>query len=208
MYRDCSDNMALYRVNSLEKLIEQFERLPGIGHKSASRLAYYMLSLPESEAKKFSDAVMEAHKKVHCCKICCNLTDNDICPICDDDSRDKSIICVVEDTRDVVAMEKTNEYNAVYHVLHGVISPYNGITPDMLKIKELIVRLGDNSVKEVIMATNANVEGEATAVYLSKLIKPMGVKVTRLAYGLPVGSNLEYADEITLSRAIRGRCEI
>lgn len=200
--------MAEYNVASLSKLIEQFERLPGIGHKSATRLAYYILSMPESEAKKFSEAILDAHKKIHHCSICCNLTDTDVCSICSDESRDKSIICVVEDSRDVMALEKTREFNASYHVLHGVISPMNGITPDMIKIKELLARLGDDTVKEVIMATNATVEGEATAMYLSKLIKPLGVKVTRLAYGIPVGGDLEYADEVTLSRALQGRSEI
>ncbi len=200
--------MAEYNVASLSKLIEQFERLPGIGHKSATRLAYYILSMPESEAKKFSEAIFDAHKKIHHCSICCNLTDTDVCSICSDESRDKSIICVVEDSRDVMALEKTREFNASYHVLHGVISPMNGITPDMIKIKELLARLGNDTVKEVIMATNATVEGEATAMYLSKLIKPLGVKVTRLAYGIPVGGDLEYADEVTLSRALQGRSEI
>ncbi|MGN1457863.1 MAG: recombination mediator RecR [Acutalibacteraceae bacterium] len=200
--------MAEYNVVPLSRLIEQFERLPGIGHKSATRLAYYVLSMPQSEAQKFADAVLDAHKKIHYCKVCCNLTDSEICSICNDDRRDKSIICVVEDPRDVMALEKTREFNATYHVLHGVISPLNGITPDMIKIKELLARLNNEVVKEVIMATNATVEGEATAMYISKLIKPLGIKVTRLAYGIPVGGDLEYADEVTLSRAIQGRCEI
>ena len=200
--------MAEYNVVPLSRLIEQFERLPGIGHKSATRLAYYVLSMPQSEVQKFADAIIDAHKKIHYCKVCCNLTDSEICSICDDDRRDKSIICVVEDPRDVMALEKTREFNATYHVLHGVISPLNGITPDMIKIKELLSRLNNEVVKEVIMATNATVEGEATAMYISKLIKPLGIKVTRLAYGIPVGGDLEYADEVTLSRAIQGRCEI
>lgn len=200
--------MAEYNVASLSKLIEQFERFPGIGHKSATRMAFHVLSLPLSEAQKISDAILDAHKKIHYCKICCNLTDNEICSICNDDSRDKSIICVVEDSRDVIALEKTKEFNASYHVLHGVISPLNGISPDMIKIKELLARVNNEIVKEVIMATNATVEGEATAMYISKLIKPLGIKVTRLAYGIPVGGDLEYADEVTLSRAIQGRCEI
>lgn len=200
--------MAEYNVVPLSRLIEQFERLPGIGHKSATRLAYYVLSMPQSEAQKFADAVLDAHKKIHYCKICCNLTDSEICSVCNDDRRDKSIVCVVEDPRDVMALEKTREFNATYHVLHGVISPLNGITPDMIKIKELLARLNNENVKEVIMATNATVEGEATAMYISKLIKPLGIKVTRLAYGIPVGGDLEYADEVTLSRALQGRCEI
>lgn len=200
--------MSEYNVVSLSKLIEQFERFPGIGHKTATRLAFHVLSLPFSEAQKLSDAILDAHKKIHYCKICCNLTDNEICSICDDDCRDKSIICVVEDSRDVIAIEKTKEFNATYHVLHGVISPLSGISPDMIKIKELLARINNNVVKEVIMATNATVEGEATAMYISKLIKPLGIKVTRLAYGIPVGGDLEYSDEVTLSHAIQGRREI
>ena len=200
--------MSEYNVASLSRLIEQFERLPGIGHKTATRLAYYVLSMPLSEAQKFSDAIVDAHKKIHYCKVCCNLTDSEVCSICDDDKRDKSIICVVEDPRDVIALEKTREFNATYHVLHGVISPLNGISPDMIKIKELLTRINNDIVKEVIMATNATVEGEATAMYISKLVKPLGIKVTRLAYGIPVGGDLEYADEVTLSRALQGRCEI
>ncbi len=200
--------MPEYNVVSLSRLVEQFERLPGIGHKTATRLAYYVISMPMSEAEKFSDAIIDAHKKIHYCSVCCNLTDLDVCSICNDESRDKSIICVVENPRDVVALEKTREFNASYHVLHGVISPMNGISPDMIKIKELLVRLNNDIVKEVIMATNATVEGEATAMYISKLIKPLGIKVTRLAYGIPVGGDLEYADEITLSRAIHGRSEM
>ena len=200
--------MSEYNVASLSRLIEQFERLPGIGHKTATRLAYYVLSMPLSEAQKFSDAIVEAHKKIHYCKVCCNLTDSEVCSICDDDKRDKSIICVVEDPRDVIALEKTREFNATYHVLHGVISPLNGISPDMIKIKELLARVNNDIVKEVIMATNATVEGEATAMYISKLVKPLGIKVTRLAYGIPVGGDLEFADEVTLSRALQGRCEI
>lgn len=200
--------MAEYNVAPLSRLIEQFERLPGIGHKSATRLAYYVLSMPQSEAKKFADAVLDAHKKINYCRVCCNLTDSEICSICNNDRRDKSIICVVEDPRDVMALEKTREFNATYHVLHGVISPLNGVTPNMIKIKELLARLNNENVKEVIMATNATVEGEATAMYISKLIKPLGIMVTRLAYGIPVGGDLEYADEVTLSRALQGRCEI
>ena len=200
--------MPEYSVASLSRLVEQFERLPGIGHKSATRLAYYVISMPESEAKKLSDAILDAHKKIHRCRICCNLTDTDVCSICSDVRRDKSIICVVENSRDVAALEKTGEFNAVYHILHGVISPINGVGPDMITVKELLGRLNDDVVKEVIMATNATVEGEATAMYISKLIKPLGIKVTRLAYGIPVGGDLEYADEVTLSRAIKGRNEI
>ncbi len=200
--------MGEYRVAPLEMLIEQFEQFPSIGHKTASRLAYHVLSMSEEQAQGFSKAIINAHRNIHHCRICCNLTDTEICSVCGDESRDKSIICVVEDFRDVIALEKTREFNALYHVLNGVLSPLNGVTPDKLCIKELLARLGDDTVKEVIMATNATVEGEATAMYLSKLIKPLGIKVTRLAYGLPIGADLEYADEVTLSRAISGRSNI
>ena len=200
--------MAQYSVAALERLIEQFERLPGIGPKTAVRLAYYVLSMKETEAQKFSDAIMDAHKKIHYCKICCNLTDNEICSVCSDEKRDRSTICVVQDPKDVVAFEKTREFNATYHVLHGLLSPLPGSTPDMLHTKELLARLKNDEVKEVIMATDGTVEGEATAMYFSKLIKPLGVKVTRLAYGIPVGADLQYADEVTLSRSLEGRQEI
>jgi recombination protein RecR len=191
-------------------LIDQFEKLPGIGRKSAQRLAYYVLGLSDEGVKELADAILDAHKKIHYCKICCNLTDEELCPICRNPARDHSVICVVEDPRDVIALERTHEFNAVYHVLHGVISPLNGIGPDQLCIKELLARIGDKNqpVKEVIMATNPTVEGEATAMYISRLLKPMGVKVTRLAYGIPVGGDLEYADEFTLTRALEGRSEI
>ncbi len=195
-------------IAPLARLTEQFERLPGIGQKTAARLAYYVLKMPEQDAQKFADAIIDAHKKIHYCKICCDLTDKDICPICADIHRDKSIVCVVEDPRDVMVLEKTKELNVSYHVLHGAISPMKGILPDMLKIKELLDRLKDNTVKEVVMATNTTVEGETTAVYLSKLIKPLGIKVTRLAFGLPVGGDIQYADEVTLARAFMGRNEI
>lgn len=197
-----------YNVVPLSRLIEQFERLPGIGHKSAQRLAYHVLGLSKEGAENLANAILDAHDKIHYCKICCNLTDQELCPICRSDSRDKSIICVVEDPRDVIALERTREFNATYHVLHGAISPLNGIGPDQLCIKELLARVGGGGIKEVIMATNPTVEGEATAMYVSRLLKPLGVKVTRLAYGIPVGGDLEYADEVTLSRAIEGRSEI
>jgi len=195
-------------IASLAVLTEQFEKLPGIGQKTAARLAYYVLKMPEQDAQKFADAILDAHKSIHCCKICCDLTDKEICPICADDKRDRSIICVVEDPRDVTVLERTHELNVTYHVLHGAISPMKGILPDMLKIKELLARLSDSTVKEVVMATNTTVEGETTAVYLSKLIKPLGIKVTRLAFGLPVGGDIQYADEVTLARAFMGRNEI
>lgn len=197
-----------YHVAPLERLVEQFERLPGIGKKTAGRLAYYILSRSDAEARAFSDAILEAKQKIHYCKCCQNLTDLELCPVCTDPDRDKSFICVVEDPRDVMAFERTREYNGLYHVLHGVISPMDGIGPDSLHIKELMARLANSEIKEVIMATNPTVEGEATASYISRLIHPMGIKVTRLAYGIPVGGDLEYADEITLSRALEGRNEI
>lgn len=200
--------MADYHLAPLSKLVEQFERLPGIGYKSAQRLAYHVLGLSEEEVKQFTGAILEAHEKIHTCRICCNLTDQELCPICRNPARDRSLVCVVENPRDVVAMERTRDYGGTYHVLHGVISPLNGIGPDQLRIKELLNRMRDHTVKEVIMATNPTVEGEATAMYLSRLLKPLGVKVTRLAYGIPVGGDLEYADEVTLSKALEGRSEL
>ncbi len=197
-----------YNVLPLTKLVEQFERLPGIGRKTAQRLAFFVLSLPKEEAQNFSDAIIEAHEKIKRCKICQNLTDSEICSICSDEARDRSTICVVEDPRDVIAFERTREYRGLYHVLHGLISPMDGIGPEQIYVKELLARLADDTVKEVIMATNPTVEGEATAMYLSRIVKPLGVKVTRLAYGIPVGGNLEYADEVTLYRALEGRNEI
>ena len=191
-------------IESLVHLAEQFGRLPGVGRKSALRMAYAVLALDEEEAAEFSAAITDAKRKIHLCPICQNLTDRDICTVCDDEDRDRSVICVVEDARAVMSIEKVREYRGLYHVLHGVISPVNGVTPEKLKLKELLPRL-DESVKEVIVATNPTVEGEATAMYISRLIKPLGVKVTRLAYGVPVGADLEYADEITLFRALEGR---
>lgn len=196
--------MAGYNVAPLARLIEQFERMPGIGHKSAQRLAFHVLNMPKSEAEEFSKAILEAHDKIHQCKVCCNLTEEELCPICRNKSRDSSTICVVEDARDVLAIERTHEYDGVYHVLHGAISPMNGVSPDQLTIKELVARMNDD-VEEVIMATNPTAEGETTAMYISRLLKPLGVKVSRLAYGVPVGASLEYADEFTLLRAIEGR---
>lgn len=198
--------MAGYDVAALSKLIEQFERMPGVGHKGAQRMAFYILDLPQEEADKFAQAIKDAHTKIHRCKICCNLTEGDICSICANDARNKKQICVVEDPRDVIAIERTHEYGGVYHVLHGAISPMNGIGPDQLTIKQLLTRL--DGVEEVIMATNPTVEGEATAMYISRLLKPMGIRTTRLAYGVPVGADLEYADEVTLTRAMEGRRDI
>ena len=176
--------------------------------KSAQRLAYHVLGMTDEQAKTFSDAILEAHSQIHYCRVCCNLTDQELCPVCRSESRDRSVICVVEDPKDVFALERTNEYNGLYHVLHGAISPLSGVGPEQLCIKELLARMNDGVVKEVIMATNPTVEGEATAMYLSRLLKPMGVLVTRLAYGIPVGGDLEYADEVTLSRAMEGRREL
>ena len=197
-----------YNIVPLAELINQFARLPGIGKKTAQRLAYSILEQPPERAKQFAEALVNARQKIHFCSVCQSLTDLDICQICSDDRRDKSVICVVEDPRDVMAFERTREYTGVYHVLHGVISPLDNIGPDKLRIKELMTRLGDGNVKEIIMATNPTVEGEATASYISRLVKPMGIKVTRLAYGIPVGGDLEYADEYTLARALEGRNEI
>ena len=200
--------MAGYHVPPLDKLVEQFEQLPGIGSKTAQRLAYFVLNLPKEKAKEFADSIVSAHEKIHYFKVCCNLTDGELCPICRNEARDRSVICVVEDPRDVFAFERTHEFKATYHVLHGAISPLSGIGPEQLCIKELLARVQDGTVQEVIMATNPTVEGEATAMYLSRLLKPLGIKVTRLAYGIPVGGDLEYADEVTLSRAIEGRSEM
>ena len=199
--------MAGYHVPPLEGLVEKFESLPGIGHKSAQRLAYHILDLSKGEAESFANAILEAHEKIHYCSVCCNLTDGELCPVCRNSARDNSTICVVEEPKDVFALERAGEYTAQYHVLHGAISPLSGIGPDQLRIKELLARI-DGSVNEVIMATNPTVEGEATAMYLSRLLKPLGVKVTRLAYGIPVGGDLEYADEVTLQRAMEGRQEL
>lgn len=194
-----------FNLAPLQNLIDQFERMQGIGHKTAQRMAFYILSLSDVEANEFAKAITDAHTKIKQCKVCCDLADDELCPICKSSKRDKSIICVVEDPRDVVAFERTHEYNGLYHVLHGVISPMDNIGPDQIRIKELVARLSDDTVDEVIMATNPTVEGEATAMYISRLLKPMGITVSRLAYGVPVGADLEYADEVTLTRAIEGR---
>ncbi len=194
-----------YNLAPLQNLIDQFERMQGIGHKTAQRMAFYVLGLSHEEAKAFADAITDAHTKIKQCRICCDLADDELCPICKSENRDKSVICVVEDSRDVAAIERTHEYKGTYHVLHGAISPMDNIGPDQIRIKELLARLSDGVVDEVIMATNPTVEGEATAMYISKLLKPMGITVSRLAYGVPVGADLEYADEVTLSRALEGR---
>ena len=194
-----------YNLAPLQNLIEQFERMQGVGHKTAQRMAFYVLGLTKAEAQEFANAITDAHTKIKQCKICCDLADDELCPICKSETRDKSVICVVEDPRDVAAIERTHEYNGTYHVLHGAISPMDNIGPDQIRIKELIARLSDGVVEEVIMATNPTVEGESTAMYISRLLKPMGITVSRLAYGVPVGADLEYADEVTLSRALEGR---
>ncbi len=195
-------------IVSLNELVSQFERLPGIGKKTAARLAYFVLSQPTDYAEKFAAALINAKEKIHYCACCQAFTDLDVCDICSDNARDKSTICVVEQPKDVLVLEKTHEYRGLYHVIHGCISPLDNIGPEQLKIKELLSRLADGTVREIIMATNPTVEGEATASYLSRLIKPMGIKITRLAYGIPVGSDLEYAGEVTLALALDGRTEI
>mgnify|MGYP000001290702 FL=1 len=189
-------------------LAEQFAKLPGIGMKTAQRLAYFVMGMSDEDAQAFADAIINAHSTVKECSICCNLTDSGVCPICSDDMRDPSTICVVETPKDITAFERTNEYKGVYHVLHGLISPLDGVTPEQIRIKELLDRIKKGGVKEVIMATNPTVEGEATAMYISKLLKPMGIKVTRLAFGLPIGGTLEFADEVTLFKALENRSEI
>ena len=193
---------------SLENLVDKFAALPGIGRKSAQRLAFYVLGQSDAEAQSFADAILDAKRNVHCCRICQNLTEGDICSVCASDSRDKSTICVVSEPRDVLSIERGHEYNGTYHVLHGVLSPMSHVGPDDIRIKELLVRVAEEDVEEVIMATNPDTEGEATAMYLSRLLKPFGVRTTRIAYGIPVGSNLEFTDDATLSRAIEGRTEI
>ena len=200
--------MQRYFPTALERLTEEFAKLPGIGGKTAQRLAFHVLSLPDQEAEAFAQAILEAKRTVHTCPVCQNLTDGELCAICGDERRDQGVICVVAEPRDVIAMERAREYNGVYHVLHGVISPLNHMGPDDIRIRELLSRVAKGGVREVIMATNPDTEGEATAMYLSRLLRPMEVKVTRLAYGIPVGSQLEYADEVTLLRALEGRREI
>ena len=197
-----------YFPAALERLTEQFAKLPGIGGKTAQRLAFHLLSLPQEEAQEFAETILEAKRTVHLCPMCQNLTDQDICPICDDETRDHGLICVVADPKDVVAMERAREFRGVYHVLHGVISPLNHVGPDDIRVRELLERVGKDGVREVIMATNPDTEGEATAMYISRLLRPLEVRVTRLAYGIPVGGQLEYADEVTLLRALEGRQDI
>ena len=197
-----------YFPAALQNLTDQFARLPGVGGKTAQRLAFHVLELPLEDAQEFADAILAAKREIHTCSCCQNLTDRDLCPICSNDSRYQSVICVVAEPRDVIAMERSREFNGTYHVLHGVISPLNHVTQDDIRIRELLMRVAQGGIREVIMATNPDTEGEATAMYISRLLRPMEIKVTRLAYGVPVGSQLEYADEVTLSRALEGRQEI
>lgn len=193
---------------SIEKLVEEFEKLPSIGHKTAVRLAFHILNSSVEDAEKFASAIVDARKNLKFCPICHNITDTEPCSICANVKRDKEVICVVEDVRDIVPIERTHEYNGVYHVLHGVISPVNGIGPNDIKIKELVTRIGSGEVKELILATNPNVEGEATAMYISKLIKPFNIKTSRIAHGVPIGGDLEYTDEVTLAKALENRVQL
>ena len=197
-----------YYVSPLQNLIDEFRKLPGIGNKTAQRLAYHVLNLTKEKALRFAGAICEAKEKITYCKVCQNFSDTDLCSVCANPARDKSVICVVENPRDVIQMEKTNEFKGTYHILHGAISPMDNIGPEDIRIKELVTRIGGGQVKEVIMATNPNLEGETTAMYISKLLKPFGIKVTRIAHGVPVGGELEYADEVTLARALQGRVEL
>ena len=199
--------MSVYAA-PVARLIEEFEKLPGIGHKTAQRLAFHILNMPVEKVERLASSISDAKIKTKYCSICGNLTDSEVCSICGSNSRDDSLICVVQDARDVAAMERIKEFKGLYHVLHGAISPMEGIGPEDIKIKELLIRLQDKEVKEIIIATNPNIEGEATAMYISKLLKPLGVKATRIAHGIPVGGDLEYADEVTLAKALEGRREI
>ena len=197
-----------YFPAALQDLADCFVRLPGIGNKTAQRLAFHVLGLPQQEAEDFAEAILNAKRQVHTCPVCQNLTDRPLCPICDNESRDKSTVCVVADPKDVIAMERSREYKGVYHVLHGVISPLNHVSQEDIRIRELLMRVGEGNIREIIMATNPDTEGEATAMYIARLLRPMEIKVTRLAYGISMGSQLEYTDEITLSRALEGRTDM
>lgn len=197
-----------YYSTPIAKLIESFSKLPGVGRKTAQRLAFHVINMNIEDVKDLSESIYRAKKSVRYCRQCCNLTDKDTCNICNDIKRNSQTICVVEDPRDVIAMERTREFKGLYHVLHGAISPLEGIGPEQIRIKELLIRIKDNDIEEVILATNPNIEGEATAMYISKILKPIGIKVTRIAHGIPIGGDLEYADEITLTKALEGRREV
>lgn len=197
-----------YYAAPIAKLIDELSKLPGVGNKTAQRLAFHILNMSFEDVEQLSDSIINAKKNIRYCKVCCNITDSDLCSICSNTKRDSSMICVVEDPKDVVAMEKTREFKGLYHVLNGAISPMEGIGPEEIRIKELLKRAADNEIKEIIIATNPNIEGEATAMYISRLLKPIGIKVTRIAHGVPVGGDLEYADEVTLMKALEGRKEI
>jgi recombination protein RecR len=197
-----------YYIEPIARLINELSRLPGIGGKSARRLAFHIVNMPKEQVQALTQTILRARSEIRYCSVCCNMTDRDPCAICSSNNRDKSVICVVKDPRDVVAMEKMHDYRGVYHVLHGTISPMEGIGPDDIRIRELLSRINDGKVREVILATNPDVEGEATAVYISRLIKPLGIRVTRIAHGIPIGGDLEYADEVTLSKAMEGRREM
>lgn len=197
-----------YYAAPIAKLIEELSKLPGVGNKTAQRLAFHILDMPASEVEQMAKAIVYAKRSIRYCTNCCNITENELCNICANEKRDPATICVVEDARDVVAMERTREFKGLYHVLHGAISPMEGVGPEEIKIKELLKRLADVDIKEIILATNPNIEGEATAMYISRLVKPLGIKVTRIAHGIPVGGDLEYADEVTLMKALEGRREL
>ncbi len=200
--------MASFFPSSFETLIDRFASLPGVGRKSAQRLAFYVLSLPQKEAEGFAEAILDAKRNIHTCPVCQNLTDREVCSICASGERDRSMICVVSEPRDVLSIERSREYNGLYHVLHGALSPMNHVGPDGLRIRELLERIGREEVSEIILATNPDTEGDATAMYISRLLRPFGIKVTRLGFGVPVGSNLEYADDATMVRALEGRREM
>lgn len=197
-----------YYIAPVAKLIDEFEKLPGIGHKTAERLAFHILDMNEADAESFANAVINAKKTVCTCRVCQNLSDSELCKICVSPKRDNTTVCVVENPRDVIAMEKTHEYNGLYHVLHGALSPMDGVSPEDIKIKELVTRLGHENIKEIILATGTTVEGEATAMYIARLLRPFGIKVSRIAHGIPIGGDLEYSDEVTIARAIEGRREL
>ena len=197
-----------YYIAPVAKLIDEFEKLPGIGHKTAERLAFHVLDMNEADAESFANAVINAKKTVCTCRVCQNLSDSELCKICASPKRDNTTVCVAENPRDVIAMEKTHEYNGLYHVLHGALSPMDGVSPEDIKIKELVTRLGHENIKEIILATGTTVEGEATAMYIARLLRPFGIKVSRIAHGIPIGGDLEYSDEVTIARAIEGRREL